>query len=504
MKTANHEILSSSINKRTLDTILKEREKRLGKLQSEKSGRTVNADSTAVKEGKGKTVIKGILKAVSVTAAVAMIAVFAYLCYLPIYMQEHGLMPAAGNEATNNGIETAAVTADEVTVEVTEPGRDEPYDYGFRCREELTDATAIKIGMTCEEVEAALPKNTYSVGLFSKRGIKYYVNDKETGHVFFVYCKDGRVTDVRDSGTDADHAAPESSLEKLHDGMSFDEVVDILGSPILSFLPEGRLSVTFKVKDRVTAFYFTQKYDNEYGVTDNVLCNCEQTVYRYGKNELLCGYCDLYRADTVSEEDAGKVSAGMTFGEVYEIIGSPIRHEEFGADEVAPCWRLGMNTWLRIRFVPATYTVTDPLTEFVAEAIDTEVLNHSIGYPDPGDRDFKAAERFDKNDLKTWFDPYREAELDTEAVNKIAPDMTFEELVDLLGRPQRGASPAEPGIKCNMQWEYSGGYTLIVTFDTNGNCVPVCDMTVVRCQLYDWNIVESSPNTNPVIIDIHK
>ena len=172
MKTANHEILSSSINKRTLDTILKEREKRLGKLQTEKSGRTVNADNTAVKESKGKTVIKGILKAVYVAAAVAVIAALAYVCYLPIYMQEHGLFPAAGSETAANaaGSETAANAAGETSVDSDEPYPERVEDWltswtdpGRTDKISMEDAAKIKKYMTLEEVVKLIGKPVGSI-----------------------------------------------------------------------------------------------------------------------------------------------------------------------------------------------------------------------------------------------------------------------------------------------------------------------------------------------------
>ena len=186
MKTANHEILSSSINKRTLDTILKEREKRLGKLQSEKSGRTVNADSTAVKESKGKTVIKGILKAVYVAAGIALIAALAYVCYLPIYMQEHGLFPAAGSETAANAAgetsvdsdepypervsETAANAAGETSVDSDEPYPERVEDWlkswtdpGRTDKISMEDAAKIKKYMTLEEVVKLIGKPVGSV-----------------------------------------------------------------------------------------------------------------------------------------------------------------------------------------------------------------------------------------------------------------------------------------------------------------------------------------------------
>ena len=373
MKAASYEILTSSIDEKTLAKVLKEREKRLKKLGKQAADLSDNGkaiqgkvyeDHTVYEESKVKKAGRIILKTVSVAAVVVLIAAFAYICYLPIYMQNHGMIPpAAGNEATNNGIETAAVTADEVTseitsrrielpdsyfdrtrkdrltvedhenvkegmtfgqicdiigkptgtiegdklclvwdvfgkdafliyfskntdaeefdpyndltayymmsydfqyevtVEVTEPGESEPYDYR-RIPDELTDITHVKIGMSYQEAVDALDRYSYSTGLPLMSGAALYVNDRETGHMFYVIFDDEyKVSEIRESGIDVDYIAPEESLGELYEGMPFDEVVGILGRPL--YMPtSGVITMFFRVgdADSMVLLSFVQTY----------------------------------------------------------------------------------------------------------------------------------------------------------------------------------------------------------------------------------------------------
>lgn len=71
-----------------------------------------------VKERKAGGII---LKTLAVAASVAFIAAFAYVCYLPIYMQEHGLTPGMQPSDT---VDTSKITAQIVGTE-TDPKPDE-------------------------------------------------------------------------------------------------------------------------------------------------------------------------------------------------------------------------------------------------------------------------------------------------------------------------------------------------------------------------------------------
>ncbi|MBO4413541.1 MAG: hypothetical protein IKX86_00885 [Clostridia bacterium] len=101
--------------------------------------------------------------------------------------------------------------------------------------DELTDISLVRVGMTIDEVKEALPELSYSGGLPSQNyNVRYYVNDRATGHVFFVtFGDDRKVIDISDSGFDVDYLAPrEQVYEKIKSGMTFDEVVAVLGRPL--------------------------------------------------------------------------------------------------------------------------------------------------------------------------------------------------------------------------------------------------------------------------------
>ena len=485
MKTDNLEKILCSIDKKALGSVIDEREKRFKKLDTVMNGikdtESKSEEFVTEKESRSRKILSGILKGLSVAAAVTVIAGIIYVVRIPLFMSGKGPDPV--------GTDTAKVPFSDTAAEDT---RQEAVVQEY----EFTDVSQIRPGMTCEEVENTLPEQTYSTGLLSKRGIKYYVNDKETGRVFFVYCEDGVVTDVRDSGKAVGYAAPGSYLSKLHDGMSFDDVVSILGSPVYSPLNETLLNEMmirhFRVEDRANiSLSFTEKPDGADGASEIVLENLERDLYRYGKDELLLGYYDVYRTDMVSEKAAAGIIAGMTFGRVYSMIGGPISRVDYGSDTVTPCWRLGPNKWLAVRFVPVTYTVTDPASELIADRVEIKEMDNSYAYPDPKDRNFKAADRIDKNDLKTWFDPDNSAVFDVNNLNKIKKGMTFEEIVGILGRPVRGGCPT-PKIKCNMQWEYDGGYTTVVIgFKQTDSFFPAFDMVI------DYYVLIDSNNEDP-------
>lgn len=112
MRSDSLDAILSSIDEKTVGSVLKERKKRMKtapETEVRKTPEGAPEEYTVIEESKSKNRWKGVLKAVSVTAAVAMIAVFAYLCYLPIYMQEHGLTPGrqpGDTEATSSEIDT--------------------------------------------------------------------------------------------------------------------------------------------------------------------------------------------------------------------------------------------------------------------------------------------------------------------------------------------------------------------------------------------------------------
>ena len=94
-----------------------------------------------------------------------------------------------------------------------------------------TDVSLVQIGMPYLDVIKTLPEDSFSLAF----GSGIYVNDETTGHVFnvkFDFKGQMPVTDVTDTGIDIDFIAPADSLEKLSAGMTFDQIVQILGRPL--------------------------------------------------------------------------------------------------------------------------------------------------------------------------------------------------------------------------------------------------------------------------------
>ncbi len=59
-----------------------------------KKNRAAVLSGCGVKVKEKKEIGKTVFKVIGVAASVLFIAALAYVCYLPIYMQEHGLTPA--------------------------------------------------------------------------------------------------------------------------------------------------------------------------------------------------------------------------------------------------------------------------------------------------------------------------------------------------------------------------------------------------------------------------
>ncbi len=132
MKTENLEKILGSIDKKTIDSVLKER----GKRTEEAAIKSKPAANGPVRYTEGKSSLGArILKIVSVAAAVAVIAALAYVCYLPIYMQAHGAQTEAAVRSVPEHEWTAIY---------------------------YTDASLVYAGMTAEAAKAALPDGTYS------------------------------------------------------------------------------------------------------------------------------------------------------------------------------------------------------------------------------------------------------------------------------------------------------------------------------------------------------
>ena len=82
MRSDSLDAILSSIDEKTVGSVLKERKKRMKtapETEVRKTPEGAPEEYTVIEESKSKNRWKGVLKAVSVTAAVAMIAVFAVL-----------------------------------------------------------------------------------------------------------------------------------------------------------------------------------------------------------------------------------------------------------------------------------------------------------------------------------------------------------------------------------------------------------------------------------------
>ncbi len=164
MKTDNFEKILGAIDEKTVERVLINRYKKTSQSKAERAEIQKTEKTVYRTEGESPLAVR-ILKGVSVAAVVVLIAAFAYICYLPIYMQNHGMIPpAAGSEET----------AGRASVYTTEP--DEPYperveDY-FRSwtdpdrtdKISPEDAGKIKEGMTLREVVELLGKPKFDVG----------------------------------------------------------------------------------------------------------------------------------------------------------------------------------------------------------------------------------------------------------------------------------------------------------------------------------------------------
>lgn len=73
---------------------------------------------------------------------------------------------------------------------------------------------------------------------------------------------------------------------------------------------------------------------------------------------------------------------------------------------------------------------------------------------------FNREEPFDPGDMSTWFSDSPEGGADAEAARGIVTGMSFQEIVDILGKPQREVGK-DMWI---MQWELSDGRLLNVSF----------------------------------------
>ena len=68
---------------------------------------------------------------------------------------------------------------------------------------------------------------------------------------------------------------------------------------------------------------------------------------------------------------------------------------------------------------------------------------------------------FDKNDHNTWYEEARNGGISDEMAEKITVGMTFSEVVDIIGKPQRDTGS---GVWI-MEWDMKSGKVLAVCFN---------------------------------------
>ena len=97
--------------------------------------------------------------------------------------------------------------------------------------------------------------------------------------------------------------------------------------------------------------------------------------------------------------------------------------------------------------------------EYVKEHCHSEIESRVVNPADKG--------AFDKNNPETWFDDRKNGGVSYEDAKMIKTGMTFEEIVGILGKPQRDVGS---GVVA-MEWDISTGEILYVCF----NKVPPTD-----------------------------
>ena len=319
--------------------------------------------------------------------------------------------------------------------------------------DDLTDISLVKIGMKFDEVENVLAENSYSLGIPSKRGVCYYVNDRETGHVFFIICKDGRVSEIRDSGIEVDYIAPAERLAELHDGMDFDDVVDILGRPL--YRPTRGEAFTFRVggKDSYYTLLFSNVSDSSY--YNRYFESDLYVLYNYSETALPSSYYDRTRAGVLCDFDDKNISDGMTFGQICAEIGYPVGNME--CDDICMIWFLESGQPLYVYFINPEDSDTDPATDLIA-------YYHSGGYDWFGyiECPSNSALIWQQSFQYKWCLPDRKDKISFEEALNVKTGMTFKETVDLIGKPQ---SVILIGGENSAVWDIAdSNYKLVIVF----------------------------------------
>ncbi len=116
------------------------------------------------------------------------------------------------------------------------------------------DVSPIHVGMSMKDLEDYLkqfPDNSYIFAI----GAGYFINDYETNHVFQVALGYTTypitVTGIEDTGMPVGYIAPKEDFDKVHDGMTIREIVNILGAPVEHW-GSGMIYYVWKLGDENT------------------------------------------------------------------------------------------------------------------------------------------------------------------------------------------------------------------------------------------------------------
>ncbi len=144
-------------------------------------------------------------------------------------------------------VAAAAATAIYVNAKNAKVSDSETETY-FKPHDNYTDISRVSVGMTYDEALKVLDEGSYAFAL----GAGLYVNDFKTGHVFNVkFALESWpwvVESITDTGIDVDFIASVEALDRLEKGMSFDEVVQILGRPL--YIPtSGVITMLWRIEN---------------------------------------------------------------------------------------------------------------------------------------------------------------------------------------------------------------------------------------------------------------
>ncbi|MBO7659146.1 MAG: hypothetical protein J6T65_07540 [Clostridia bacterium] len=185
-------------------------------------------------------------KSIFIIIGILVVAGVAILCVgLSSHGKDSGEPQNAKGDALVSGTEDSTVDYDsenEASVSYSET------ETSFKPYDNYTDISKVSVGMTYDEALKVLDKGSYAFAL----GAGLYVNDFKTGHVFNVkFALESWpwvVESITDTGIDVDFIASVEALDRLEKGMSFDEVVQILGRPL--YIPtSGVITMLWRIEN---------------------------------------------------------------------------------------------------------------------------------------------------------------------------------------------------------------------------------------------------------------